>query len=67
MCRDESGWLRDQTDPVRFHEAHHQAVVALNGFLEGTIVESSKEFWSNFERGYLAHLGVPEADLDHAV
>ncbi len=54
-------------DPALFHEAHHQAVFALNDFLHGTIVESSKEFWSNFERGYLAHLGVPEEHLDHAV
>lgn len=56
-----------EPDPLRFHEAHHRAVFALNDFLDGQIIESSKEFWSNFERGYLAHLGVPEERLDHAV
>ena len=56
-----------EPDPVRFHEAHHRAVLALNGCLDGPIAESSRDFWSHFERGYLAHLGVPEEQLDHAV
>jgi len=55
-------------DPELFHEAHHQAVRALSNRLDGRPVrEGDRDFWRHFERGYLAHLGVPADRLDDAV
>lgn len=55
-------------DADLFHEAHHHAVRALTNRLDGEPVrEGDRDFWRHFERGYLAHLGVPADRLDEAV
>lgn len=66
-----SGMLRGgyeiDPDPELFHAAHYNAVRALSNHLHGEINESSRDFWSHFERGYLSHLGVDADRIEHAV
>ena len=58
-------------DEDLFHEAHHRGVRSLSDALlaagDSPIVEASKEFWLNYERGYFAHLGVAPDDLGRAL
>jgi putative hydrolase of the HAD superfamily len=61
------GGYEIEPDPDRFHGAHYHAVRALSNHINGTMDESSRDFWSNFERGYLTHLGIEAGLLEDAV
>jgi putative hydrolase of the HAD superfamily len=54
-------------DGSTYHDAHFHAVRALTEQLAlGPVDEGSREFWINYERAYLRHLGIPAADVDRA-
>ena len=61
----------DFPDDALFHEAHHRGVRSLSdAYLalgDVPVVESSKDFWRHFERGYFTHLGVLPHDLERAI
>jgi putative hydrolase of the HAD superfamily len=61
------GGFTIEPNPVTFHKAHYKAIRSLSDLLPSQPVnEYDKDFWSHFERGYLACLGIPEADLERA-
>ena len=68
VCRGMSrGGYTIEPDEDRFHGAHYHAVRALSNHIDGTMDESSRDFWSHFERGYLTHLGIEAGVLEDAV
>jgi putative hydrolase of the HAD superfamily len=56
-------------DPETYRRAHHDAVRALSDLLAGTatVRDYDRRIWTQWERGYLRSLGVPEDRLDEAV
>jgi putative hydrolase of the HAD superfamily len=50
-----------------YHDAHFHAIRALSCQLAvGPVDEGSREFWINYERAYLRHIGIADADVDRA-
>ena len=55
-------------DGSNYHDAHYRAVRALTDATHaGTTDEYARDFWLNYERGYLGSLGVDAGLIDVAV